>query len=77
MVLVAADRFDRYIIDPKFKKLDGAWYLHGRRIRMVFPETFAGNIEVNTMKKGKTCGLYEEYTLAPREDSESDLKIVY
>ena len=33
MVLVIGE----CIIDPKFKKLDGAWYLHGKRIRMLVP----------------------------------------
>ena len=56
----------KYLIEPIVKKVDGAWHLHGKNLRVFtnFEESLTGNgiqILISTMKKGKLCGVQKNW----------------
>ena len=54
----------RFLIEPKVKKIDGIWYLHGKNIRIfdAIDGDYIG-ISLITMKKGQMCGIHESWEI--------------
>ena len=62
------------MIEPKVKKIDGVWHLHGKNLNILSHNKSAIQVFLTSVKKGIFCGFQEswEFKILDTNDEDPD-----